>query len=103
MGFAARWGYSSMCMINLFAFRTTKPAELKTAIDPNRSDNNEFVRKLAGKAGLVVSCWGNHGVLLARLWRWAGYWERPNASVPRRAGIRGTRFTFSLQRKAHPV
>lgn len=66
MGFAARWGYSSMCMINLFAFRATKPADLKKAIDPIGSDNDEFVRKLAGKAGLVVSRWGNQGALLAR-------------------------------------
>lgn len=66
MGFAALWGYSSMCMINLFAFRATKPADLKKAVDPIGADNNDFVRKLAGKASLVVSCWGNHGALLAR-------------------------------------
>lgn len=66
VGFASRWGYSSMCMVNLFAFRATKPADLRTCADPIGSDNDDFLRELSRHADLVVSCWGNHGSLLGR-------------------------------------
>ena len=66
IGFATRWGYSSMCMINLFAFRATKPADLRKSEDPIGSANDDFLRELSKSADLVVSCWGNHGSILGR-------------------------------------
>lgn len=66
IGFANRWGFSAMCMINLFAFRATKPGDLRKAPDPVGSANNEFLRELSKGANLVVSCWGNYGSLFER-------------------------------------
>lgn len=48
-------------MANLFAFRATEPADMKAADDPVGTQNNRWLRKLAGDAGLVVAAWGNDG------------------------------------------
>jgi hypothetical protein len=34
IGFARRWGFSGMYMLNVFAYRSTNPRELRTATDP---------------------------------------------------------------------
>ena len=34
MGFAERWGYNALRVVNLFAYRTPYPEELKKAQDP---------------------------------------------------------------------
>jgi hypothetical protein len=65
-GFAQRWGYGHLCLVNLFAFRATKPSDLLVAQDPTGPMNDRFIQKLAGLADLVVACWGNHGAAFDR-------------------------------------
>jgi hypothetical protein len=61
MGFTKSWGYKTLCMVNLFAFRATDPAVMMTAADPVGPENDEWVLKCAGEAALVVAGWGVNG------------------------------------------
>jgi hypothetical protein len=66
MGFARRWGCGWLCMVNLFAYRATKPRDLKAADAPVGPDNDRWLRRLAARASLVVAAWGNEGSFAGR-------------------------------------
>jgi hypothetical protein len=66
IGFAKDWGYSGLCMTNLFAFRATDPAKMLAAQDPVGPDNDKVLQELAQNAGVVVAAWGTHGAHLKR-------------------------------------
>lgn len=62
IGFARSWGYGSTVAVNLFAYRATKPEELKwvrrkTAIG---NYNLEHVCTELDKANLIVAAWGEN-------------------------------------------
>ena len=61
IGFARDWGYSGLCVANLFAWRATYPEDLFNSDDPVGPKNDAWLRKLARQASLVVAAWGNHG------------------------------------------
>lgn len=65
-GFASRWGYGGILMVNLFAFRATDPRALLSAEDPI-GPWEDVGRQLAfHNPSTVVACWGAHGKLLNR-------------------------------------
>ena len=64
--FAQRWGYGSLCMANLFAWRATKPKDMLTAADPIGPDNDATLKRLAANAGIIIAAWGKHGTHLSR-------------------------------------
>ena len=66
MEFARRWGYGGVGNGNLFAYRATAPRDMMAADDPVGPENDEWLTRLAGEAGLVVAAWGNDGVFLQR-------------------------------------
>ncbi|MDS1311455.1 DUF1643 domain-containing protein [Marinobacter xiaoshiensis] len=66
VNYAKAWGFGGVCMANIFAFRATAPNDMKAAQDPIGSENNEWLIKLSGDAGLVVAAWGNDGSFLGR-------------------------------------
>ena len=66
MGFARRWGYSTLHVANLFAFRATSPADLKMASDPIGPGNDRYLVELAERSGVRVAAWGVHGELMGR-------------------------------------
>lgn len=57
-GFARRFGMGGIAVVNLFAFRATKPQALGEAADPVGPHNDVFIRQAASTAGLVVAAWG---------------------------------------------
>ena len=59
--FARRWGYSEYAAVNLFAYRATKPRDMKAVKDPVGPLNNKYVLAVVEKAEFVVAAWGNHG------------------------------------------
>lgn len=67
-GFVRRWQYSAMQMLNIFAYRSTDPYVLKSALDPVGANNDETLRREVShpSAGLIVACWGRHGALFDR-------------------------------------
>lgn len=66
IGYAKRWGYGKLIMVNLFAFRSTDPSMLKRVEDPVGLDNDSYIQKCVSESNLVIACWGNHGKLLNR-------------------------------------
>ncbi|MGA9139566.1 MAG: DUF1643 domain-containing protein [Methanocella sp.] len=65
-GYACDWGFGSMEVVNLFAFRSTYPDQLLKTDDPVGPDNDAFVLKAARESDLVVAAWGIHGKLHGR-------------------------------------
>ncbi|MGE4533477.1 DUF1643 domain-containing protein [Halomonas sp.] len=61
MRYAEAWGYGGVWMVNLFAFRATRPADMMAADDPVGPDNDISLQSVCEAADLVVAAWGNHG------------------------------------------
>lgn len=64
--FSKDWGFGALCMTNLFAWRDSKPVNMKRVRDPIGDENDEWLVKIASEAGIVVACWGNDGRHLYR-------------------------------------
>lgn len=59
--FSRDWGYGSYVMANIFAYRATKPKEMKAQDDPIGIDNDVAIQDMARDAGIIVCAWGTHG------------------------------------------
>jgi len=66
VNFAKNWGYVGLIMVNLFAFMSTYPSELKKAKLPIGTENNKHIVKNHKKSQLTVVAWGNDGHFLGR-------------------------------------
>jgi len=66
INYAQNWGYGSLLMVNLFAYRATIPTELKNVKNPIGNDNDLHIIELFKKADLAVAAWGNEGSHLNR-------------------------------------
>jgi hypothetical protein len=66
VGFAQAWGYGALVTTNIFAFRSTNPAGLRTTNDAVGPENNEAILTAAKNADLVIAAWGTHGELQDR-------------------------------------
>lgn len=64
--FAKSWGYGSLCMTNIFAFRATDPRLMRDQSDPIGPENDKWLLEYSREAGIVVAAWGNHGSFLGR-------------------------------------
>lgn len=64
--FAKDWGYGGIYMVNLFAFRATKPADLKKSLAPVGPSNDWALATYSKDASRTVACWGAHGSFLRR-------------------------------------
>lgn len=61
IGFARAWGFGSLLMANLFAFRATDPQEMMAVSDPVGLLNDVAILDSASKSDLVLAAWGAHG------------------------------------------
>src|SRR5579883_1277250 len=66
VGFARAWGFGSLELVNLFAYRATHPRQLKTAPDPVGPANDDAILRAVNSAQLVIVGWGTHGRLYSR-------------------------------------
>jgi hypothetical protein len=66
LDFATRWGFGSLEVVNLFAYRTSSPAHLRHVADPVGEYNELFVAQAMRRAACSVAAWGNYGTLLDR-------------------------------------
>lgn len=66
IGYAHRWGFGAVEILNLFALRSTDPAALRGSAAPIGPGNDRVIRTVARQVDRVVVAWGNHGVLLNR-------------------------------------
>lgn len=66
VGFARSWGFSALCMLNLFAWRATDPRDMLRAANPVGPDNDRHLVNCAQGASLLVAAWGARGSYLGR-------------------------------------
>lgn len=64
IGFGQRWGYGSLVMVNLFAYRATDPTELLRAkdrgLDIIGEMNDEAIVDAASACSLTICAWGSN-------------------------------------------
>jgi len=66
IGFAKAWGFGGIYMLNLFAYRTTNPKELRLVEEPIGNENDGFLKMYHIKEGLTIACWGIWGTYMNR-------------------------------------
>lgn len=66
IAYARDWGFHKLVVVNLFAYRTTYPAELALAFDPVGEANSLWLDRAVQSADLVVCAWGPKGRLRGR-------------------------------------
>jgi hypothetical protein len=70
MGYASRWGFRHVIVVNLFAYRATKPADLKFQAKRGQDiigrENWWYTREAVDQSQWVVCAWGNDGKILNR-------------------------------------
>jgi len=66
VGFAQAWGFGALVTTNIFAFRSTNPAGLRTTNDAVGPENDDAIATAACSADLVIAAWGTHGELQGR-------------------------------------
>lgn len=58
IGFAKAWGCAGLEVVNLYAYRATKPADMLAAGDPIGPANDSHIRAAAHRAKVIVAAWG---------------------------------------------
>lgn len=66
INFAKDWGYGTLLMANLFAYRTTYPKEIYLIDDPIGKDNDYYLLECVKQSDLIIACWGNNGTYMDR-------------------------------------
>ncbi|VYU35575.1 DUF1643 domain-containing protein [Streptococcus oralis] len=66
INFAKDWGYGTLLMANLFAFRSTYPKEIYLIDDPIGKDNDHYLLECVKQSDLIIACWGNNGTYMDR-------------------------------------
>lgn len=56
--FARDWGYAGLEVVNLFAYRATKPLDLLAAPAPVGPENDDRIRAAVERSALTVCAWG---------------------------------------------
>lgn len=96
--FAKDWGFGSMLMGNIFAYRATDPDELYTVHDPVHGENNMWLDKIQRSSDKTVACWGIHGEFKSR-----GYHVQLLLSVdPQHPHPRQGLYIFGLTKQGYP-
>lgn len=79
IGYARDWGYGGLVLVNLYAWRATKPSDIYKQTDPVGPDNDSTIQLAALLAARVVVAWGAFGAHLNR--------DRQVAELLRSAGV----------------
>lgn len=58
INFAKSWGMGGLMVVNLFAWRATKPDDLLRAADPIGPENDRYIDEACRMAQFVVAAWG---------------------------------------------
>lgn len=66
VSFSKSWGMGRLDVVNLFAFRATRPSQCFRVDDPVGPRNDEFIEQVTRKADLVVVAWGANGTKKGR-------------------------------------
>ncbi len=61
LGFARDWHYGAIAVVNLFAYCTAQPRDLRRVANPIGAENDDYLIKLGQQVDRVVLAWGNGG------------------------------------------
>ena len=64
---AVGFGYGSMEVVNLFAWRATDPDELGAVADPVGPNNDASIERAIGRCDVAICAWGAHPVSSIRI------------------------------------
>lgn len=113
MGYARSWGFGTLKVVNLFAYRSTSPEQLRLADDPVGPDNMDTIvgaadiacRAYSDAPGIVVCAWGNHGSFMEQGETVLGWLERE--SIPahhlKMTGVGQPSHPLYLKKNLEPV
>lgn len=59
--FAQYWGYGSLEVVNLFAYRATNPRELRQVDEPIGKQNDDYIKLAIKNTSLIILAWGTKG------------------------------------------
>lgn len=93
VGFARGWGYGSLNVVNMFAWRATDPDALALADDPIGPENDRALFAVS-QQGPLVCAWG---ASVPHYWR-----HRPAAIVAQLRAARAELFHLGLTKDGHP-
>ena len=66
IGFAKKWKYGGLYIVNLFAFRTSDPRDLLRILDPVGPDNDKWIKSHTKDHKLIIATWGNYGSFMEK-------------------------------------
>ena len=66
IGYADRWGFDALTIVNIFALRSTDPKQLYKDDDPIGDANDRCIIRGCYDAEFVVCAWGAHGTFKNR-------------------------------------
>ncbi len=58
INFATAWDYGSLEVVNLFAYRATKPRDICKVADPVGVENDYYLQESTQRAALIIVAWG---------------------------------------------
>ena len=61
MRFAGSWGFGGLLLGNLFAYRATRPRDMRAQADPFGPANTSHLLEMKARCEDVVFAWGTHG------------------------------------------
>lgn len=66
IGFARRWGFGALEVVNLFAYKATYSHDLLKVKNPVGEENDRFLLQALSRSSCIVVAWGTKGILLDR-------------------------------------
>jgi len=67
MSFARNWGCGSIHVVNLFAYRATKPDDLREVDDPVGPENDYWIEsQISLDCGPIIAAWGSYTIIANR-------------------------------------
>ena len=61
--FAKSWGYGSLYVVNLYAYRSRHPQGMISIHDPKGPKNLDHIRLVTEKCEKVICAWGNSSII----------------------------------------
>jgi hypothetical protein len=80
ISFAQSWGFGTLSVVNVFAYRSSSPRDLLTVADPVGPENDAYLANAAARSTCLIAAWGSHG---RKLGRERAVMEILNAYTPR--------------------
>lgn len=61
--FARSWGFGSLYVVNLYAYRSRYPQGMLAVHDPKGPDNLKYITSITEKCEKVICAWGNASIV----------------------------------------